>query len=120
MLYSQVVEDGRVLVFHIFVTNLNNAQYHNIFNSIIFNSAQKSNDIFKFSSLFKTLLTYFADVKLFDKCRVPEVVLILFRRHVVGCHDVLLEHELFRVLLAFNEKKIKVMLFVLIVIKVYL
>ena len=42
-------------------------------------------------------------MKLFDQRWVTKVVLVFFCGHVVGCQDVLLEHELLWILLAFTH-----------------
>ena len=45
-------------------------------------------------------ISYLADMKLLDKGRVSKVILVFLWCHVVGSHDVLLEHELLWVLLS--------------------
>lgn len=46
---------------------------------------------------------YLTNMELFYKGRVTKVVLVFLGRHVVGSHDVLLEHELLRVLLTLAQ-----------------
>ena len=78
VLHSQVIQNCRVLMLHVFVANLRK-------------KIRKKNIILQDANL--------ADVKLFHQRRVAKVVLVFLGGHVVRRQDVLLEHELLRVLL---------------------